>query len=295
LGGINTLDDFLANPPLSREGSEVIVSADRATMTNAVLGGYAAAFGTLFDAVDKVRSAAARMKDSNNLKQLGIAMHNYLSTYDRFPSPDRGTEPNAKPGLSWRVHILPYIEQDNLYKQFKLDEPWDSEHNEKLIEKMPLTYASPLAPAPGGRTYYKVFSGKDAMFYPGSKTRIQDITDGSSNTIMIVEGGQPVVWTKPEDIPFEGKIDPQTLALPNQMGINICMADGSVRWTALSTLTPAKLAASITRAGGETLRLDADDGPGEAVPFVVPKATPTKPAPPAGAGSKPPDPERKKD
>jgi len=266
IGGINTLDEFLANPPLKREGKEVIVSADKATLTNAVLGGYAAALGTLFDAVGKVRTAAARMKDSNNLKQLGLAMHNFHSTYDRFPPPDRGMDANAKPGLSWRVHILPYIEQDALYRQFKLDEPWDSENNKKLIEKMPPTYASPLAMAPAGQTYYKVFSGKEAIFYPGSKTRLQDITDGTSNTIMIVEGGQPVIWTKPDDIPFDGKIDPKTLTLPGQSGINICMADGSVRWIDLSTITPAKLAAAITRAGGEVLPLDDDGGHGEAVP-----------------------------
>jgi uncharacterized protein DUF1559 len=292
IGGINTLDEFLANPPLKREGKEVVLSADRATLTNAVLGGYAAALGTLFDAVGKVRTAAARMKDSNNLKQIGLAMHNVHSAYDRFPSPDRGMDANAKPGLSWRVHILPFIEQEALYRQFKLDEPWDSEHNKKLIEKMPPTYASPLAMAPAGQTYYKVFSGKEAIFYPGSKTRITEIIDGTSNTIMIVEGGQPVVWTKPDDIPFDGKIDPKTLALPGQTGINIGMADGSVRWVDLSRLTPQKLAALITRAGGEVIALD-DDGPGEAVPFVVPKAVQDAPKPvPTPKGAAPPPPKK---
>ena len=277
LGGVNTLDDLLANPPLKREGSEVILSADKATLTNAVVGGYAAAFGMLFDAVGKVREAAARMQDANNLKQLGLAMHIHHDAFGYLP-PQGGVVAKEKGGLSWRVHLLPYIEQDNLYKQFKLDEPWDSENNKKLIDKMPPTFASPLAPAPAGQTYYKVFSGKDAIFFPGSKTRIQDITDGSSNTIMIVEGGEPVVWTKPDDIPFDGKIDPRTLALPGKNGINICMADGAVRWTSLGTLTPAKLAAAITRAGGEVITLDADDRPGEAVPFVVPKdVVPPKP------------------
>jgi hypothetical protein len=199
---------------------------------------------------------------------------------------------NAKPGLSWRVHILPYIEQDNLYREFKLDEPWDSEHNKKLIEKMPTTYVSPLAAAPAGQTYYQVFSTKEGIFYPGSKTRITDIVDGTSNTIMTIEGGEPVIWTKPDDIQFTGKIDPKSLALPGKNGVSIGMADGSVRWMDLSRLSPTKLAAAITRAGGEVIDFDADDGPGEAVPFIVPKAVPvpSKPAPPKGAGSKPPDP-----
>ena len=102
-------------------------------------------------------------------------------------------------------------------------------------------------------------------------------------------------WTKPEDIPFEGKIDPKALALPNQVGINVGMADGSVRWINLGTLTPAKLAAAITRAGGEVMNLDDDNGRGESAPFIVPKdATPTKPAPKTSE-SKPSDPDKKKD
>ena len=252
----------------------------------------------LFDAVGKVREAAARMSDSNNLKQLGLAMHNYQSTYGMLPSPDRVTGPDAKPGLSWRVHLLPYIEQDNLYQQFKLDEPWDSENNKKLIEKMPKVYATPLAMAQPGETYYKVFTGKDAIFYPGSKTTYRRHYGRHLEHDPDRRGWPAGHLDEARRHPFDGKIDPKTLALPGQRGINICMADGSVRWTDLSTLTPAKLAAAITRAGGETISLDDPVGPGEAVPFVVPKEVPipTKPAPPkSGQPSKPPETGKKKD
>ncbi len=79
----------------------------------------------------------------NNLKYIGLAMHNYLDANSHFP-PAASVDKAGKPLLSWRVMILPYIDQDQLYKQFHLDEPWDSEHNKKLIDKMPQIYASPL-------------------------------------------------------------------------------------------------------------------------------------------------------
>ena len=121
---------------------------------------------------DKVREAAGAHEGAATTSSRS-AWRCTTTTTPRasFPPPDRVTGPNGKPGLSWRVHILPYIEQDALYKQFKLDEPWDSEHNKKLIEKMPKVYVSPLAVAPPGETYYQVFTGKDAIFDPGSKTQ----------------------------------------------------------------------------------------------------------------------------
>jgi len=250
-------------------------------MMNAFYGGYAAVFGLLFESVGKVRTAAARMGGSNNLKQIGIAMHSYHDAQGTFPLQGGATTPKGKEGLSWRVHILPFIEQGPLYNQFKLDEPWDSENNKKLIEQMPKTYVSPLATAPAGQTYYKSFVGKGAFFEPGMKLHFASITDGTSNTIMAVEGGKPVIWTKPDDIAFDGKADPKSLALPGKNGINILMADGSVRWMDLSRLTPQKLAAAITRNGGEPLSLDDDNGNGAADPvFPVPKGNNPKPEPP---------------
>src|SRR5882672_4340583 len=71
---------------------------------------------------------------SNDLKQLALAMHNYHSAYGQLP-PAAVRDKNGKLLLSWRVLILPYIEQDNLFKEFKLEEPWDSDHNKKLIAK----------------------------------------------------------------------------------------------------------------------------------------------------------------
>jgi RNA polymerase sigma factor (sigma-70 family) len=86
-------------------------------------------------------SPAQRARSMNNLKQILLAMHNYHDANGNMPHDI--TDKDGKPMLSWRVAILPYIEQDNLFKQFKLDEPWDSDHNKKLLALMPSTYRTP--------------------------------------------------------------------------------------------------------------------------------------------------------
>ena len=103
-------------------------------------GGGALVYFAMRGAVTSVQSAAERANSSNNLKQIGLGMHNYHDQNNKLPPPYLKTK-DGKPGLSWRV-ILPYIEQDFLYRQFKLDEPWDSPKNLALLNQMPQTYAS---------------------------------------------------------------------------------------------------------------------------------------------------------
>jgi len=263
LGSVNALDEWLADPPLKAEGNEVVFTPKVPSLTTMYAGAAAASIGTLLPAVDNVRGAATRMKDSNNLKQLALAMHAYHDNNGRLPAQD-GTSPDRPKGaLSWRVHLLPFIEQEALYKEFKLDEPWDSDHNKKLIAKMPSTYASPFASDPPNQTRYKVFSGSGAVVYPGSKTRLTDIADGTSNTILIVGGGRPVIWTQPDDVPFTGaNVAPAVLALPGQTGCHVALCDGSVLWIELSRLSPDTLKAAITRAGDEVLGPDWPGGAG---------------------------------
>src|SRR5207253_8597338 len=142
--------------------------------------------------------AAGRTTSSNNLKQMALAMHNYADVYrGDMPAHAIYSKDGRTPLLSWRVAILPYIEQDALYKQFKLDEPWDSEHNKKLIPLMPKLYAVPAAPLKPGETHYRVFVGGGALFDLAKPVRLVDTTDGTSNTLMVVETADTVVWTKP--------------------------------------------------------------------------------------------------
>jgi hypothetical protein len=210
----------------------------------------------LIEAVAKVRDAAARMQSMNNLKQIALAFHNYMDTTGAFPV--NVHDKNGKPMLSWRVMILPYIEQDNLYKQFHLDEPWDSEHNKKLIDQMPPVFLIPGDDAKKKMTRYVGFNGKGALFEGATGKKITDIKDGTSNTIMVVEAAKGVIWTKPDDLPFgDGKLVP-LVANPKKGGFNAALCDGSVRFFK-NTIKEDSLRALITIDGGEVLPADAFD------------------------------------
>jgi len=212
-------------------------------------------------ALQRVQGAAQGMGSSNNLKQMVLAFHNWHATYQHWPQPAIYGK-DGKPLLSWRVAILPYIEQDQLYKQFKLDEPWDSEHNKKLLPQMPKIYEIPGTKAPPGHTYYQVFTGADTPFPLDAAKKLNlpaSFTDGTSNTLALVEAAKAVPWTKPEDIPLTDKLDPKKL-LGDHHGKGIFYAafcDGVVRALPLK-IDPKVLRALVTPAGGEVLPPDWD-------------------------------------
>ncbi len=116
---------------------------------------------------------------------------------------------------SWRVALLPILGFSELYKQYRFDEPWDSENNRKLIEKMPEIYRKKGASSSQGQTHFQLVVGNEAAFSENSITRFADVTDGTSNTIAIVLASQSVPWTKPEDFSFPEKgikeLDPSHL------------------------------------------------------------------------------------
>lgn len=164
-------------------------------------------------------------KAKDNLKQLAIAWHNYESTYGELPSNISGKD--NKVLLSWRVQILPHIEEDALYKLFKLDEPWDSEHNKKLIQKMPKLYAPVRAKAESGMTFYQSFTGTHAILKPGQKVSLSTVPDGTSNTILVAESAKPVIWSKPDDLAFNGK-DLPALGGMFDGKVHVAACDGAV-------------------------------------------------------------------
>jgi len=143
----------------------------------------------------------------NNLKQIGLAWHNFEATYGHLPT--NQLDKKGKALLSWRVQILPFIEELALYQKFKLDEPWDSENNKKLIDQMPKLFVHVRGKADAGMTFYQSFAGKNAILKPGQKVTIATIFDGTSNTLMIAEAAKPVTWTKPDDLEYDGKVVPK--------------------------------------------------------------------------------------
>jgi hypothetical protein len=204
--------------------------------------------------VASIRSAAGRVQSSNNLKQMTLAMYNFHDATGKFPAAYT-VDKDDKPLLSWRVHILPYIEQDNLYKQFHLDEPWDSEHNKKLIPKMPKIYMS-SDKLPEGMTGYVVPIG-DATIFPGKDAvKIADITDGTSNTVILMEADEKnaVIWTKPDDLKVDPKKPEAGLNVRDGKGYLMAFADASVRMVP-KTVDKKTLWAIFTRNGGEVIDL----------------------------------------
>jgi len=154
--------------------------------------------------VSGVRKAANRLKSSNNLKQLSLAILNYSDVVDGVPPAAIVDPATGKPLLSWRVAMLPYLGHDALYKQFKLTEAWDSPHNKKLLAEMPAVFALPGdADAKAGETRYLAFVGKGTVFNATAQTRLSAVKDGDASTVMLCESAKHVPWTKPEDVDYD--------------------------------------------------------------------------------------------
>jgi len=209
----------------------------------------------LLPAVQAAREAARRSQCVNNLKQIGLAMHNYQDTYGVFP-PAMTTDPDGKPLLSWRVLLLPFLEQQALYEQFKHDEPWDGPSNKPLLAQMPKVYACPSFPPAGADTSnYQVLIGPGTPFEQPEGMSISSITDGTSNTLLVVESKAPIPWSQPSALTYKPKTPVAGLDSFHPGGFNALFADGSVRFLKKS-ISLATLDALITRNGNEVVTSD---------------------------------------
>lgn len=205
------------------------------------------------------REAARRAQCSNNLKQIALALHNYHDNQNAFPAA-YSVGKDGKPLLSWRVHILPYLDQAPLYKEFHLDEPWDSPHNRALISRMPKSYACPSGSpklVSEGKTTYLTPRGASTVFPGAQAIRMQEIADGTSNTILAIDAPDDaaVVWTKPDDWEVDPAIKPPGPFGHHFGATNFVFADGSVHF--LKDTTSLKLLQALTtRDRGEVVNLD---------------------------------------
>ncbi len=227
LAALNTADEILGDLPFKRDGAIIAAKFELPEWATQYIAAALVSAGVALPGVQKMRNAAAVQVSQNNLKQIALAMHNYHDTHGSFP-PAAICDKKGKKLLSWRVAILPYIEQDALYKQFKLDEPWDSANNKPLSATLLKVYMDPRLPNSTGATHYKVFVGPETPFDWLQSKKITDITDGSSNTVMVIAAGDAVPWAKPEDFEFDSTKPLPDLSKPfPQLIMSFC--DGSVR------------------------------------------------------------------
>ena len=253
--GVKSLANGLPDSPANRslaprlaaiqpsiEGDRVIAPLDPEILI-AVVAGH----------ILQVREAVAFKGSIDNLKMFGLAMHNYHSKHDTFPPAYRANQ-NHQPLLSWRVLILPFLDEQKLYEAFHLDESWDSPHNRALIPRMPKVFASPFESnslIKEGKTVYLTPRGDATMFPSEQAIGMRDVTDGTSNTIMTLEvdDASAVIWTKPDDWNVVASLPGQTRSFLTSFG------DGSVR-TFQRTIKTTTFQALLTRNGGEVLSED---------------------------------------
>ncbi|MBN1852584.1 MAG: DUF1559 domain-containing protein [Pirellulales bacterium] len=190
----------------------------------------------------------------NNLKQITLALHNHHVAMRTFPAAAGPRRP-GQPPVSWRVLILPYLEEGSLYNQYRFEEPWDSENNMKIAAQMPAVFKAPGSKAAAqGRTNYLAVVGDECVFAADKGRSIAEIHDGTSNTIMVVEVNdeKAVPWTKPDDFTPDKTNPIAGLVGLRPGGFLAAFADGSVR--RISTgIDAATLRALFTRAGGEAV------------------------------------------
>ena len=202
------------------------------------------------------------VQSGSKLKSIALGIHAYMeANANAFPTPAISSE--GKPLLSWRVAILPYIgeTEKELYAEFKLDEPWDSRHNKALLSRMPKIYAPVVKPkVQKYETFYQGFVGTGALFERRQKVGIAGVTDGTVNTLMVVEAEKPVPWTKPEDLSFDANKPLPKLGGQFKAGFAAATAVGAIHFFK-KTIDPSKLKSLITRNGSEIVDITAEGEP----------------------------------
>ncbi|MBL4883335.1 MAG: DUF1559 domain-containing protein [Planctomycetaceae bacterium] len=163
----------------------------------------------------------------NNLRNINVALLDFRTKNGHFP-PAVVMGPDGKTPYSWRVALLPFLDQAALYKQYRLNEPWDSEHNMKLAKVVVPVYHNPNDDKPTNSSYFAVV-GKNTLFGNTEGSRFRDITDGVSNVIALVEAKRDIPWTKPEDIKYDGEKIPKFGGF-HHGGFSVVLCDGSVKF-----------------------------------------------------------------
>jgi len=183
--------------------------------------------------IANAKEATNQMHESNDLKEIGLGLHNYHNRHDQLPTGETNTVhfADGKPLLSWRVHILPYVGEQELYAAFHLNEPWDSDHNIKLQDRMPHVYLHPSYPELTTKTVYRAPVCKGSVLTQVTKQTFSSIKDGTSNTGLVIAVGpdHATPWTKPDPILFTGENELDSLGLRGHDKTSVLLADGAVK------------------------------------------------------------------
>ena len=223
---LDTADGLLKSVKVERADTLVVAQ----TKTDLKEQGADAA-GRLFGAISEARTSAQRMTSSNNLKQIALALHNWADTHaagdvpggPRFPPPViLGRDGKGKVPHSWRVALLPYLEQQQLHRQYNFDEPWDSDTNKKVLAQMPQIYRHPLDdPKTTSASYYvlrpeKLLSEEPDPGFPGGRRPEREETEtveAASDTLPRVGGrrapmgGFPTAFSDKNGMSFSQMFD----------------------------------------------------------------------------------------
>lgn len=243
-------------PSSSSAGPTLVIVLVVVLGITVVCGGILVAL--LLPAVQAAREAARRVACQNNMKQIALAMHNYHDTYKTFPQAFFADE-DGKPMRSWRASILPFVEQAPLYDRYDFNVAWDAPENQFASTVAIPIYSCPSDPkANPTDTSYVLLTGTGTIFEVGKKPTFRDIIDGTSNTIMAVEiRGSGINWSEPKDLDIEafvamfGPNGTGRNASPHTGGMNVAMADGSVRFLNFTAISQQDARAMATSAGGE--------------------------------------------
>jgi len=192
-----------APPARSRGLGVLVVALAGLAVLFVACGGILVAL--LLPAVGSAREAARRAQCTNNLKQIALAMHNYHNKYQCLP-PAYLADKNGKPMHSWRVLLLPYMEEQMLYDQYRFDEPWNGPNNAMLANRMPSVFRCPsdTSAKAATTTNYVVITGPKTVFEGAKSTTFGDIKDGLSNTLLVLEvPGASANWMDPSGTTME--------------------------------------------------------------------------------------------
>jgi type II secretory pathway pseudopilin PulG len=191
-------------PQAGGGGSGVVIIIVIGVLAVLVLATIACLIGMaalLLPAVSAARDAARQTASRNNLMQIGLGIHNYHDVYNTLPAPML-PDKDGRPSISWRVSLLPFIEQTPLFDRYDSNNPWDAPSNAFVRSQRLKIYESPTAgEKTPGKTNYVVVVGQNTAFRPNQNTNFGKIVDGTSNTIFVLEiANSDIEWSEPRDL-----------------------------------------------------------------------------------------------